>query len=100
MLIREARLIATAASLRAGGMRVRIRDVLAARRALAAAGSRPGAAYAALEAALRPSPREREVFDAVVLGGLRAERVLTPPPSRRRARPRRPGLGRPGLRRR
>lgn len=81
----DLRLVATLAALRAGGMRVRWRDLPAARRALRAAGSRPGAAYAALESVFRPGPSEREVFDAVVLGGLAAGRVLPPARSRRRA---------------
>ena len=79
------RLVWILASLRAGGMRVRWRQLPAARRALAAAGRSPGAAYRALEAVFNPRPREREVFDAVVLGGLPAGRVLPPPRSRRRA---------------
>ena len=83
MGIRDLRLIAVLAALRAGGMRVRLRDFRPARRALAAAGPRPGAVYEALESVLRPAPHEREVFDAVVLGGLPgAARVL--PPGRRR----------------
>ena len=80
------RLIVVLASLRAGGMRVRWRQLPAARRALAAAGESPGAAYRALEAVFNPRPREREVFDAVVLGGLPAAGRVLPSPVRSRPR--------------
>ncbi|MEX2193956.1 MAG: hypothetical protein WD844_01600 [Thermoleophilaceae bacterium] len=90
MRSRDARLISIAASLRAGGMRIRWRDVLAARRALTGAGSRPDAAYEALRGAFHPRAREVEVFDAVVLGALDAARMLPPPSARRRGGSRRP----------
>ena len=82
---RDIRLIIVIASLRAGGMRIRWRQLPAARRALAAAGDSPGAAYRALETVFNPRPHEREVFDAVAFGGFpSAGRVLPPPASPRR----------------
>jgi len=63
--VRFARLSALAASLRAGGVGVRLRDVLAAHRALrAVAGASPAETYSALSRWLCPRPADQELFDA------------------------------------